>query len=79
MYVPEPVPLNGDLALYIQQELLRISSELDQIAEGIYWQPRAVAPPRPREGQIVVADGVSWNPGGGKGAYEYRSGSWAKL
>lgn len=79
MYVPEPVPQNGELTAYIEQELLRISANFDQIAEGIYWQPRGRAPAKPREGQIVVADGVGWNPGSGKGAYEYKSGAWVKL
>ena len=79
MYIPEPVPLSGDLTLYIDQELLRISANFDQIAEGIYWQPRGRAPAKPREGQIVIADGVGWNPGAGAGMYEYKAGSWVKL
>lgn len=38
-----------------------------------------VAPDRPREGMIVLADGSDWDPGSGAGFYGYYGGSWAKL
>jgi hypothetical protein len=79
MYTPEGTPGKDNLPEYIYREFLRISAEFGLIAEGRYWEPRAAAPVKPREGQIVVADGTNWNPGAGKGAYEYRSGAWAKL
>lgn len=78
-YVPEPITNTTQLPEYVYREFLRISAEFDQIAQGRYWEPKASAPLRPREGQIVVADGANWNPGSGKGAYEYRSGGWVKL
>lgn len=34
------------------------------------------APLNPYEGQIVIADGTSWNPGSGGGFYGYHGGSW---
>ena len=78
-YMPEPITNTTQLSEYTYRELLRISAEFDQISQGRYWEPRAVAPAKPREGQIVVADGANWNPGSGKGAYEYKAGSWVKL
>lgn len=78
-YNPEPVPTDANVSTYVYRELLRISAEFGQIAEGRYFEPRYTAPAKPREGMIVIADGTSWNPGAGKGAYEYRSGAWAKL
>lgn len=36
-------------------------------------------PLKPREGMIVYADGTDWNPGAGKGSYEYRGAAWFKL
>lgn len=78
-YRPEPVDMGEDLPAYLARELLRISAEFDQIAEGRYWTPRAVAPKKPREGMIAVADGTNWNPGSGKGYYEYKSGAWVKF
>jgi hypothetical protein len=38
-----------------------------------------VAPPKPREGNMAFADGTNWNPGSGRGLYEYRGGTWQKL
>lgn len=31
---------------------------------------------KPREGDIVFADGTNWNPGSGKGFYGYYSGAY---
>lgn len=36
-------------------------------------------PARPREGMIVYADGVEWNPGNGSGLYQYRGSVWVLL
>ena len=38
-----------------------------------------VAPIGPADGFIAYADGTDWNPGSGKGVYEYRTGAWYKL
>lgn len=37
------------------------------------------APSSPQNGDIVYADGTSWNPGSGAGIYAYEAGAWAKL
>ena len=42
-------------------------------------KPSFVDVDKPREGMIVYADGTHFNPGGGAGSYEYRSGTWHKL
>lgn len=78
-YTPENSPGLQGLPEYIHREFLRISAEFGLIAEGRYWEPKARAPDKPREGQIVVADGTNWNPGAGKGVYEFKSGVWSKL
>ena len=38
-----------------------------------------VAPAKPRNGMIVLADGTNWNPGAGQGYYGYYGGAWNKL
>ena len=78
MYTPENVP-ETITAQFLTQEFLRISIAFDLIGEGIWLKFRGRAPSKPREGQLVLADGVGWNPGSGKGLYEYRSGGWYKL
>ena len=77
-YVPSPTPekVTSD---YLMQELLRISAQFDLIFQGRFLEVSASPPVKPREGMLAVADGTHWNPGSGKGLYEYRSGSWAKL
>ena len=37
------------------------------------------APTKPREGDIIFADGTQWDPGNGKGVYVYYNGIWNKL
>lgn len=37
------------------------------------------APINPQEGDIVRADGTSWNPGSGRGFYGYDNGAWTFL
>ena len=78
-YQPENPPEVAFLPEYIYREFLRISAEFDQIAEGRFLPIKYAEPSRPREGMLGVADGVEWNPGAGKGLYEYKSGSWSKL
>ena len=78
-FVPTPPPNDSArLSEYIFEEFLRISQEFDLIAEGRFLPILSVAPNRVREGMLVIADGVSWNPGAGKGLYEFRNGIWAK-
>jgi hypothetical protein len=60
-----------------------VDRELEKIQLGIEEASRLPVayrePEKPRDGQIVEADGSSWDPGGGAGTYVYRSGSWVKL
>lgn len=65
---------------YLYDELLQISSILRNVQEGREHPVLYVAPGKPREGMIAVADGVEWNPGGtGPGHYEFIGGKWRKL
>ena len=38
-----------------------------------------VAPDKPTQGLLVYADGVSFDPGSGKGYYRYDNGSWVHI
>jgi len=63
----------------IFRELRRIADELGAIRNG-YHDIHYAEPEKPREGDIVVADGTHWNPGGGEGAYRYTAaGTWSRL
>lgn len=75
---PTTIASLADLREYIDYELQAIAKEF---GETIALELRQVdrAPDKPREGMIVSADGTNWNPGAGKGAYEYKAGVWVKL
>lgn len=77
-YSPAPVPEEYS-AVYIQTELGRISAAITALALG-HIDMAYVAPTKPRKGDIRIADGTSWNPGGtGKGVYWYDGTTWIKL
>ena len=79
-YVPLPPPTQVEsLGLYVQNELVRIAQNLGDLSE--YTLPQLnEEPPRPRDGQLVYADGTNWNPGSGKGFYGYKTGTgWVFL
>lgn len=78
-YRAEPPPRDPEaLPDYLQRELQRISLAFQELEE-FRLAIRHNEPRRPREGEIAFADGTNWDPGSGKGAYEYRDGSWFKL
>lgn len=78
-YVPEPTPADAqELPAYIARELEKIRIAVDMLALG-HLDKTHVAPAKPREGDIRLADGTDWNPGSGAGFYGYYGGSWVKL
>lgn len=46
---------------------------------GVRFTILHAAPARFENGDVVMADGVDWNPGGGAGLYARISGAWVKL
>lgn len=80
-YIPTPAPTIDSvdsLRRYLEEELKRIG-EATQETTVLDLRPINAAPTRPREGMIVFADGTHWNPGAGKGVYNYSGGTWNKL
>lgn len=69
------VPSNQD----IKRELQNIAEALQSPNAALFLAPLAVAPLKPREGMVVMANGTNWNPGSGAGFYGYRAGSWRFL
>lgn len=82
LYQPEPVgPVASleDLTKYVEQELRQIAAVFSGGAERIRLEELHAEPARPRDGEVVLADGTDWNPGSGAGFYGYRGGSWVLL
>lgn len=78
-YYPEPPPIDADnINNYLLTELIRISSQLEILAQG-QIDTSSVEPDKPRQGMIRLADGNNWNPGAGPGYYIYMSSAWHKI
>ncbi len=69
-------PPEKDLALWLQKHLLLFDEYVKREAMIKLF---TAAPLNPEEGQIVRADGTSWNPGSGAGFYGYHGGTWKFL
>jgi hypothetical protein len=67
-----------ELRKWVQDEFTRLSQSL-QTVDSVTYIVTYVAPAGPVAGMTVFADGTSWNPGSGRGLYEYRVNSWVKL
>ena len=78
-YSPGIVPTSYD-PNFLYEELQRISRSISEIERAyIVLSPQTAEPLRKKEGMVINADGVNWNPGGGAGLYQYLSGAWVKL
>lgn len=80
MYQPRAVPANpADLPEFLQQELINLARASLEGSPFLSLEMLYVAPAKPRDGMLVLADGTSWNPGSGAGFYGYRAGAWRFL
>jgi hypothetical protein len=68
----------AEIASFLRQELARLQDAFNTLADG-QLDVTTVAPPKPRDGMLRLADGSSWNPGSGSGFYGYRAGAWRFL
>jgi hypothetical protein len=71
----DPDSPEGRLAGAVNREFNRIAAVVNILADG-HIDPSYAAPSHPTEGDIRYADGTSWNPGSGRGIYQYRAGAW---
>ena len=76
LYVPSEPPVEpADLPRYLRDELWRISGAMQALAAG-QLDETAIAPSKPRIGNVRLANGTSWNPGSGAGVYCYYGSAW---
>ena len=76
-YAPGVVPERFD-STFLRDELGRLSAALQALAAG-HLSMTYVAPTKPREGDLRLADGTEWDPGSGAGVYCYYAGTWNRL
>lgn len=79
-YVPSSVPNDAPTGLksWLATELRRVAGMFDPQPQ-LQIQVLGVEPAKPRNGMVVYADGVAWNPGSGEGFYGYQNNNWVKL
>lgn len=77
-YTPRNVPQDpAQLPGFFMAELENIARSIN--TPTLRLEMLYVAPKKPRDGDLALADGTSWNPGSGAGFYGYRAGSWRFL
>lgn len=74
-YQPGQVPNDpAEYQRYLREEFDKIAAVVMLLAEGNFEMIDA-EPQKPRMGQRVLAAGITWNPGSGRGAYWYDADS----
>ena len=78
-YTPSPIPTNfpADVRAWLGDELRRISAALNGV-DNVRLKTQGAEPSKYADGDIVYADGTSWNPGDGEGMYVREAGAWVK-
>ncbi len=73
-YFPEMPPDTGDRELgdWARREFEKIAAMLEAPNVPIFY----AAPSKPRDGQLVRADGTEWDPGSARGIYIFDEDVW---
>lgn len=78
-YFPGILPAEYNQA-FLEEELQKIAFAISAMeVPTVVLVPSAAEPTRPQEGMLAHADGVNWNPGHGKGVYQYSDATWVPL
>lgn len=84
-YTPKkgpPIPTEeedlGKVVDWVEIELALVENAFKETTRHSY-QELHVAPSKPREGDVALADGTDWNPGQGAGLYQYTNGAWLRI
>ena len=76
-YKPNAVPADPkDLPGFLRAELERIALASQNTNQYYLLDKLYAVPLKTKDGMIVYADGTTWNPGSGAGAYIYRGAAW---
>jgi hypothetical protein len=79
-YTPGNVPSDSaSIGDFLRVELQKIAQAMETSNERLTLDTLYAAPKKYREGTVVLADGVTWNPGAGAGVYVYRGAAWHLL
>jgi len=76
---PATVTTLDELKDFVSEELGFVAQSFGEGEKVTWLRPSARAPDKPREGMVVYADGANFDPGDGKGTYEYDGAAWRAL
>lgn len=76
---PRPTTLEGQVR-WLENRLQLLEDAYGELRDSVATISH-VAPDRPRNGMLRIADGTNWDPGSGFGLYQYDSSvpGWTKL
>lgn len=78
-YTPKEVPDDSkDFRRFLSEQLREISNAFQQV-NNLKLAELNVAPNKPRDGQIIYADGTNFDPGLGEGFYGRVAGAWVPM
>ena len=59
-----------------EREFDAIAKQLTGMFDGIRFRVLSAEPGRKNRGDVVYADGTTWDPGSGEGLYRYTGAAW---
>lgn len=62
----------------LEDAVMNLQRSVVEIQQSLFTAIHVV-PVKPVEGMIRLADGTDWDPGSGKGLYQFLGGVWVKL
>lgn len=65
-----------NLPAFLLAELQRLQEILSAQQSVMWLRELHVEPKKPRNGMVVYAEGVDWNPGSGRGLYYRKDDAW---
>jgi hypothetical protein len=80
MYTPLAPPSDPKaLSAFLNGELQRIAQALNQRQDRLQLRELHAEPSKPRDGDVIYADGTDYDPGLGEGPYCYIGGLWVRM
>lgn len=71
---PQIIPRKEDLPQHVSDLFQQTDEALRELGE--VYEQKHVAIDKPRDGNVVYADGADWDPGFGEGFYFYAAAQW---
>jgi hypothetical protein len=69
---------NDEVVKYLRDATPLLHAQIEEIHRSFFVETHA-EPSKRHELMIRFADGTDWNPGFGRGLYQYSGGAWKKI